>query len=150
MGRLRTNLLRLFLHVPAFDAFALYEILRRAIGLLVLIAPGRAALLAAIDHPVARKALLVPSSTVKHVYSPLALLLVHARFRRDVLNFVGEGVGVHRTVVDAHSVLSMTPGELHPVLVVAGGIIFARMSTAAFGAVGGSMHGNNGLAHQVV
>ena len=68
---LETALLRLLLHARAFDAFPLQEILTRAFRFLALIASGRPTFLAAVNYPVADNALLVLSSTVKHVHSPL-------------------------------------------------------------------------------
>src|SRR5580658_4721786 len=56
----------------------------------------------------------------------------------DVRHIVGERVGVHRPVVDRDfSSNGVEPRQrvLHPILVVALGKIFARMSAAAFGAV---------------
>src|SRR5215813_10581453 len=77
---------------------------------------------------------------------------VHPRLRLDIGDLVGERVGVHRPVVDRHLALRVEPGErvLHPVLVVALGVVLARMRAAALGAVGGGMHGHHRLGDQVV
>src|SRR5580692_6839240 len=47
--------------------------------------------------------------------------LINSRLRLDVADVVGEGVGVHRPVVDPDLAAGVEPGErvLHPVLVVA-------------------------------
>src|SRR5712672_3705834 len=102
-------------------------------------------------HP--RLELSKVSKTWMRETSPrMTIKLIHPRLRLDVGDLVGERVGVHRPVVDRHLALRVEPGErvLHPVLVVALGVILARMRAAAFGAVGGGMHGHDRLRDQVV
>src|SRR5690242_16826548 len=53
--------------------------------------------------------------------------LVYPRLRLDIGDLIGERVGVHRPIVDGHLSFRVEPGErvLHPVLVVALGVILA-------------------------
>src|SRR5215467_7109355 len=78
--------------------------------------------------------------------------LIHPCLRLDIGHLVRQRVGVHRPIVDRHVAVAVEPGErvLHPALVVALGVILARMRATALGAVGGRMHGHDRLRDQVV
>ena len=59
---------------------------------------------------------------------------------------------MHFAIVDRDLAGLVTPGErvLHPLLVIALGIVFAGMGTAAFFPVGSRIHGDGGLSDEVV
>src|ERR1700740_403714 len=71
--------------------------------------------------------------------SAIALPLVGARLGRDRLDLGGERVQVPRPVVETGLARSVDPhqGVLEPVLVVALGMVLARVRAAALGTVGG-------------
>src|SRR5579883_2424703 len=68
---------------------------------------------------------------------------VRARLRRDRLDLGGEGVEMHRPIIEARASGSLDPdkGMLEPALVIALREVLARMRTAALGAVAGGMDG---------
>src|SRR5436305_13117229 len=74
----------------------------------------------------------------------------------DVFDVVGEREYVDRAVVDLHPPARSAPtvepadGMLHPVGVVALGIVFLHVRAAAFFAVGGAVHSDDRLGKEVV
>src|SRR6516225_4706944 len=84
--------------------------------------------------------------------SPSSRVLVNPRLRRNGLDLVCQCAGMDRTIVDAHAThwVARSEGVLHPVRIVAVGVVLARMGAAALGAVRGRVHGNDGLSHEIV
>src|SRR6185437_1910637 len=79
-------------------------------------------------------------------------LSVRARLRRNGLRLIGEGVEMHRPVVEARASGPFDPdqGMLHPALVIALREILAGMGAAALRAVGGGVDGRSRLQEQVL
>src|SRR5438270_7871289 len=81
---------------------------------------------------------------------------VHPRLRLDVVNIVGERELVHWPIVDFYAAALAAPAVepthcvLHPVRIVALGIIFLHVRAAALLAVGGAVHRDRRLSEEIV
>ena len=79
--------------------------------------------------------------------------LIDPGFRLDVIHLVGQRVGVYRPVVDADlplGVVGPCQRVLHPLSIIAVGIILAGVGAAAFGAVCATGDGDGRLGDEVV
>jgi hypothetical protein len=76
---------------------------------------------------------------------------VNARLGLDILDLVGERIFVHRPVIDL-DVPGIEPADrvLHPIRIVAVWIGLVHVRAAALLAVRGRIHGDHGLADQIV
>src|SRR5215813_8277210 len=75
------------------------------------------------------------------------------RLWRDVLDVVGQGVGMHRAEIDRRLAgLAVEPAQRvpHPILVVAFRIILARMRAPRFRTGDGAVDGDDGLCDKIV
>src|SRR3954452_19238525 len=81
---------------------------------------------------------------------------INPRLRLDIVDLVGERIFVDRAVIDADRAAGAAPAVepggavLHPILVVALGIILVRVGAAAFLAVDRAGDGDRSLGDQIV